>query len=188
MFAGRVERNKGVFDILDMADLLARSRPGRVVFDIYGDGSALEGVRDSIRRRGLKDSVVLYGKLTRPDLLDAYQKCHLVVVPTRSDFTEGLAMVAGEAVLMGRPVLASRVVPACEVLGAAAIVARTNDAADYARRIEGLLDDPASYARSVAACEGAAAQFTDPGQGMVEAFRRGFALLESRAMLKGSPA
>jgi hypothetical protein len=74
------------------------------------------------------------------------------------------------------------------VLGASAIVARTNDAADYARRIEGLLDDPASYARAVAACAGASAQFTDPGQGMAEAFRRGFALLGSRTLLMRSAA
>jgi len=42
MFAGRIERNKGVFDIVEIAQLLESKEPGRVIFDICGSGTALE--------------------------------------------------------------------------------------------------------------------------------------------------
>jgi glycosyltransferase involved in cell wall biosynthesis len=50
---------------------------------------------------------------------------HAMVVPTTSQFVEGLAMTAAESVLAGRPVVVSSVVPAWEVLGRAAIKAET---------------------------------------------------------------
>jgi glycosyltransferase involved in cell wall biosynthesis len=172
MFAGRVERTKGVFDVVEMARLLERKHPGRFRFDICGDGSALEALRLCIRDLGLGGAVGLHGRLNRAELTARYGVAHLVIVPTRSDFVEGLAMVAAEAVLAGRPVLANPVVPACEVLGDAAIAARTNDVGDYVDKIERLATEREAYERAVAACPAAAAQFADRSNSLEAALGR----------------
>ena len=143
MFAGRIEEEKGVFDILDMAERLPS-----VEFSLCGIGLALPEVARRIEARHLKN-VITHGQLNRPQLIERYLDTHLVIVPTRSTFAEGFAMVAAEAILLLRPVLASFVVPASEVLGSAMIVAETDNVAAFVRAIQLLCRDERSYAQLV---------------------------------------
>ncbi len=175
LFAGRVERNKGVLDIVEMARQLERAGPGRVTFDICGTGQTDDALGAAVRDAGLEAVVRIRGRLNRPDLLAAYGASHLVIVPTRSDFIEGFAMVCAEAMLCGRPVVTSPVVPAAEVLADATLVARTDDPESYVQAIERVLADPALYERLAAACAGLARPFVDPGQSLAAALDRLFA-------------
>jgi glycosyltransferase involved in cell wall biosynthesis len=177
LFAGRAERNKGVCDVVEIARRLELKHPGQFAFDICGTGSAEEHLRSVVQEHGLEGLVTLHGRLDRPALLERYRRSHLVIVPTRSDFVEGLALVAAEAVLMGRPVLSNPVVPACEVLGDAAIVARTDDVADYVEKLERLATDRERYQKAVAACPAAAAQFIDRTHSLESALCRLLAAL-----------
>jgi glycogen synthase len=172
MFAGRVEENKGVFDILAMAEQLRTVRPGRFVFDICGSGDAADELARQVASRGLGSAVKLHGKLLRPDLLKVYGASHLVIVPTRSTFCEGLPQVCAEAVLAGRPVLTSRLSNALEALAGAVVEARENDPADYAEKIAALFDDPERCAALVAATPIVGAQFTDRRFGLTAALER----------------
>jgi glycosyltransferase involved in cell wall biosynthesis len=172
LFAGRVERNKGVLDLIDMAQSLERNGPGRVIFEVCGHGPAQEELERRVASAGLQHVIRLRGRLDRPALLAAYSASHLIIVPTRSDFVEGFAMVAAEAMLCGRPVLASPVVPAAEVLAEATVLAHPDDPASYAAAIERLLVEPAEYARLVAACERLKAPFLDPEYGLARALER----------------
>jgi glycogen(starch) synthase len=113
MFAGRIEENKGVFDILSIAEKMPK---GKFEFTICGGGPALAELRQEIESRGLRRIVKTFGKLARPELLAQYLDAHVVIVPTRSTFEEGFAMVVAEALLLLRPVVSSPVVPAAEVL------------------------------------------------------------------------
>jgi len=181
IFASRIERNKGVFDLIDMAAKLKLRRPNQVMFDICGGGSALDELRSEVATRGLDDVVKVHGKLNRPELLRIYEQSHLVIVPTRSDFCEGMPMVSAEAVLAGRPVLSSRVSNALDVLGEAIIEARTEDVEDYVAKIEQLLDHRDSYEKCAAACSTASRQFIDRSRGktaalgkLLEALRPGW--------------
>ncbi len=141
MFAGRIEENKGVYDILAMAEALPA-----VEFSLCGDGQALPDIERQIGARSLRN-VKTFGKLARPELLERYLDAHLVIVPTRSTFTEGFAMVVAEAILMLRPVLTSAVVPAAEVLPGAVICVDTDRVQGYIDALKGL--NAASYSRLI---------------------------------------
>jgi glycogen synthase len=129
MFAGRIEENKGVFDILEMAKRLPQ-----VQFSLCGVGEALPELerRIDVSRQ---NNVTTHGKLDRPQLLRRYLEAHVVIVPTRSTFEEGFAMVVAEALLMLRPVISNPVVPAAEILQSAVISVRTNDIDSYVAAI-----------------------------------------------------
>ena len=172
IFAGRVERNKGVFDILSMAEKLNAMQPKAVVFELCGHGGDYEELSQERLRRGLESSVILRGKLNQTQLLEVYRRGHLVIISTTSDFNEAFAMVAAEAVLLGRPILSNRVVPACEVLAAATVLARTDDVDDYVAKIQDLISDAARYAQLCAACEDLRGRFLEPANGIGNAIGR----------------
>jgi glycogen(starch) synthase len=145
IFAGRIEENKGVFDILDMAEALPH-----VDFSLCGDGDALPDLRRQIDARRLQN-VTTHGKLDRPHLLNRYLEAHVAIVPTRSTFEEGFAMVVAEAILLLRPVISSPVVPAAEVLHSAVLSVPTDDVGCYVDAIRSLSDsrDGGAYSRLV---------------------------------------
>ena len=166
LFAGRVEADKGVFDILAINEILNKRHPGAFAFDICGGGGASEALAREIAARRLAGHVVMHGKLSRPELLKVYAASHLVIVPTRSTFCEGLPMVCAEAMLAGRPVVTSRISNALEVLRGAVIEAREDDPNDYADKIAGVAADPHLYAELVRNTATVSEQFMDPAFGL----------------------
>ena len=166
MFAGRVEENKGVFDILKICEALEKKSSKAFVFEICGTGGASAQLQKEIEARGLAQRVVLRGKLIRPDLLAVYGRSHFVIVPTRSDFCEGLPMVCAEAVIAGRPVITSRLSNALEALHGAVVEAREEDVDDYAAKIIEVVESPTRYEQLVARTAEVRAQFTDRAFGL----------------------
>jgi glycosyltransferase involved in cell wall biosynthesis len=152
MFAGRIEEDKGVFDLLSMAEGLKAASNRAFHFSVCGDGSAVGSLRRQIEARGLQEVVKIYGRLNRPELVARYLDSHLVVVPTRSSFAEGFAMVVAESILLLRPVLTSKVVPASEVLSSAVIFASTDDVQSYVLGIMALSNDERRYIELVEEC------------------------------------
>ena len=166
MFAGRVERRKGVFDLLEICRRLAADPDRRFEFELCGGGAAFDELQAAVATSGVADRFLLHGKLTRPRLLEVYARSHLVIVPTRSEFCEGLPMVCAEAVLAGRPVITSRVSNALEALEGAIVEARVDDVDDYVRQIRAVVADPSRYRALVAGTERVAAQFVDRKRGL----------------------
>jgi glycogen(starch) synthase len=76
VFAGRIEENKGVFDIVRMAKSLREISPTPVAFDICGDGPALSQLREAIEENDLTDTVVAHGRQERSALLAIYSASH----------------------------------------------------------------------------------------------------------------
>lgn len=161
MFAGRIEASKGVFDLLRMCEILSVNAEREFHFEVCGAGSALERLAAAAELRQLGSRFVLRGKLGRKDLLAAYARSHVVVVPTRSETVEGFAMVCAEAVLAGRPFITSRLVPALEVLRACAVEANEDDPEDYAQKILLLSTDPDRFNALVASTQECGRQFVD---------------------------
>jgi glycosyltransferase involved in cell wall biosynthesis len=57
MFAGRINRNKGVFDILDIASAIEVSAPGSVAWEICGAGPDLDELKAHHRAMNLLNIV-----------------------------------------------------------------------------------------------------------------------------------
>jgi glycosyltransferase involved in cell wall biosynthesis len=166
MFAGRIEPCKGVFDLLEIVRIVQREAPGKFFFHVCGAGATLQALEATIDRECLTEVIRTYGKLARPALIDVYARCHLVIVPTRSDFCEGMPQVCAEAVLSGRPIVTSRLSNALDVLPGAILEAVPDDPPSYAELLLALLRDPARYWELCEGCSRVARQFCDATQGL----------------------
>ena len=176
LFAGRVERDKGVFLLLEVAERLDAAGRSDVVFDLCGSGSALEPLRRAAIAAGLESRFRCHGYCERSELSARYAACDVVVVPTTTTFVEGFNKVVAEAVLAGKPVVTSEVCPALSTVRAAAVAVPPDHAAPYADAILRLCDDQQLYADKQAACAQLREQFFDPerswGHQFAEALRR----------------
>lgn len=169
--AGRVEAEKGVFDLIEAVAML-KGRGIAVKLDICGEGSAVEMAKRMAVDLGVADRVAVHGGCGRAQLGELFGACHAVAVPTRTDFEEGFAKTCAEAILAGRPVITSAVCPALEDIRAAAVEVAPNDVAGYADAIESLATDEAFYAAKVAATEPLKAQFYDSSNSYGAVLRR----------------
>ncbi|HSV16201.1 MAG TPA: glycosyltransferase family 4 protein [Tepidisphaeraceae bacterium] len=171
-YAGRIERNKGVFDLLEIAKQLARDGQIDIDFDLCGTGSALEPLREAAAAAGVAERFRCHGHSPQSFMREMYQRCHVVIVPTTSDFVEGFNKVVAEGVLAGRPVITSSVCPALEYVKDAVLEVPPDDAAGYAAGILQLRDDKALYDSKQSASAVTRTQFYDPTFGWQAAVRR----------------
>lgn len=172
MYAGRIEQNKGVFDLVEIAAQLERQRPGGFTWDICGDGSALETLRKRVDEAGLSSIMQVHGRMNHHDMIHRYGCSDAVIVPTTHGFAEGLNKVAVEGVLAGRPVVTSRLSNAVDVLGDAVIEVPPEDVDAYAHALLELSENEALQASTRAACKTAEAAFYDPSRSWGAALRK----------------
>jgi glycosyltransferase involved in cell wall biosynthesis len=164
LFVGRIEPEKGVFDLLEVARQLRRDGRTDIEIDVCGDGSALGPLKSAAAEAGLGDGFRLHGPLRGQALRDQFARSHAVVVPTRSSCGEGFNAVICEAVLSGRPVITSRACPALRLVADAALEVEPDDVAGYRAAIVRLREDPALTAAKREACRKVAGQFLDSGK------------------------
>lgn len=172
MFIGRIDRSKGVLDILEIARRLEGAHKGLVHWVICGRGVDFENVTLLHHQLNLTGVVELRGWTSLDDLLEVYANSHASIVPTRSTFSEGLAMTAAEAILAGRPVITNPVVPALEVLRLACAEAKTNDIESHLEAVLKLATDSNYYCSARDACAGYQSQFYDRQFGLVAALKK----------------
>ena len=162
-------------DILSMSINLRTCTDVQVIFDICGDGPELDALGRRVEADNLGDTVIVHGRLERSDLLDIYANSHAVIVPTRSDFGgEGMPQVCAEAVLCQPSRHHQAVLPMPpDVLGAATILAKTDDIESYVRAIVSLIEDQQLYENvKITVLSSASMQFTDRSQSYPAAFDR----------------
>lgn len=150
LFAGRLVRAKGIFDLIDVADTLRREGT-RVRFSVCGSGEDRGSLERAITARGLEDWFVLHGHCNADAMGDHLAAAHAVIVPTRSEYPEGMNKVVLEGILAGLPVISSSVCPAIEVGGQAVIAVEPNSVRGYADAIRGLVDSEDAYRARVTA-------------------------------------
>jgi glycogen synthase len=160
-FAGRIERNKGVFDLLAVAKQFDAQGHHDIEFDICGSGFALDVLRQQVEAAGLSGRFRCHGHCNWSTMKEIYGASHVVVVPTTSGFAEGFNQVVAEAILAGRPVITSAVCPALAYVKDAAIEVPVDDVAAYADAILRLSQDPQLYQAKHKASHAAQAQFYD---------------------------
>jgi glycosyltransferase involved in cell wall biosynthesis/uncharacterized protein (DUF433 family) len=145
LYVGRIEEDKGALDVVDIASQLLAISPQDYQFDICGDGSAFSLLRERVRAAKLEHCIRLHGRLDRVSLIQQYREAHVALVPTRTTFTEGFAMVVAEAILCLRPVVSCSVVPATETFAGAVMMAKPDDIASYADALARLSTDAQLY-------------------------------------------
>ena len=103
LYMGRITRDKGVFDILEMAKRIEAQRPGQARWEIHEVGPDSKELGRLLDEMSLKDVVFVSGWTAPQVAQEVYTRCHVSIVPTRSNFCEGLAMVAAEIGSRGTP-------------------------------------------------------------------------------------
>jgi glycosyltransferase involved in cell wall biosynthesis len=164
-FAGRVEANKGVFDLLAIARRFAAAGRTDIEFDLCGDGAALPELRRQTAEAGLAERFRCHGYCNRLVMRTMYTQAHAVIVPTTSDFIEGFNQVVAEGVLGGRPVITSDVCPALEYVRDAVVEVKADDVQGYGDAILRLCDDEAFYQARCRGCRAAQPPFYDVARG-----------------------
>lgn len=152
LFAGRVQRFKGIDDILRAARELENEQPGAFEWVFAGDGPSLESHKSLAAQLGLEHITSFLGQIDRDALIDEVQRCFLTITPTRSSFREGLAKLPLEGAIMGRPGIISTTVPALDLLDEAAESIRPSDPGDIARAVRTLSADAELYQKRCDAC------------------------------------
>lgn len=172
MFAGRIEENKGLFDLIAVMKRLTSDLHLDVYLEICGEGSALSALSNRITAAGLEERVKLHGKLSHDGMLEAYQRCNAVIVPTTASFEEGLNKVVVEGVLAGRPVIATSVCPAQAVFPYSVIEVQPGDIEQMTNAILRLASDETIYNEASRHCAAESVPFYDECQSWGFAVRR----------------
>ena len=152
MYAGRMERYKGVFDLLEIARRFAEAGRSDIEFDLCGAGPVFDELRSQVDASGLAPRFRMHGHCDRTVMRRVYGEAHVVIVPTRTEFAEGFNQVLAEAVIAGKPVITSSVCPALEVVREAAVEVPPDDVHAYGDAILALRSDAALYAEKARAC------------------------------------
>lgn len=144
-WVGLMSDQEGLHHLLDAANEIVHER-GRadVSFAIVGAGDARDALIEDTRRRGLADYVDFPGR-AEDDLLRAYMATAdvCVGVDESNPMNDSSTMTKViEYMVMGRPIVQFPLYETGRVCGDTSLYAQAGDAADFADRIEELLDDP----------------------------------------------
>jgi glycosyltransferase involved in cell wall biosynthesis len=181
LFAGRIESNKGVFELLDLAASLDEAVPGGFVIEVCGSGGEEQRFISEIERRKLSANIRFHGRLDRQSMRAAFERAHAVVVPTTADFAEGLNKALVEGVLAGRPVVASDVCPAAELFEYSAITVPAGDVEAMAQTILRLASDRDFYDGLRVHCRQEAQPFYELANSWARALRLALSCYPNRA-------
>ncbi|AZG48804.1 glycosyltransferase family 4 protein [Gordonia insulae] len=159
MFAGRLEYEKGVQDLLAALPRIRRSHPGTTL-TIAGTGTQQDWLIEQARRHRVTKAVRFLGAVDHEGLVALMHRCAAIVLPSRY---EPFGIVALEAAATGAPL----VVSTAGGLGEAVTEATTGltfapgDVAGLATAVRAALGDPAASAtRAVRARERLTEEFS----------------------------
>ena len=139
LYHGRVDKRKGVIELLEAAALLvALGRSLRLV--ISGIGPDVQAARDRAAELGLTACTQFTGHVGYQDAPLAYHQGDIFVSPT---YSEGFSNTILEAMASGLPIVSTRVVGVVDCLEDErdALLVEAQDAAGLADAIARLLDD-----------------------------------------------
>ncbi len=106
LFAGRFQRQKNLFYLIDQFASLKRSGVGPFVLHLVGDGPQCDELQSYAKNMGIEDCLVWHGWVNKDRLREIYRSVDCFVNPS---LYEGMPNVVLEAVACGLPVIASRV-------------------------------------------------------------------------------
>lgn len=139
LFLSRIEKEKGIFVVLDAYNKLITKYPN-LKLSIVGDGTALNEVKQLIDKNSIKN-VTIHGRLSGNDLIRAFSNADLFILPTHG---EGMPGALLEAMAFGLPIITRPVggIPDFFKNGEMGILIESLNPNDYAQFIEKLIKDP----------------------------------------------
>ena len=164
LFMGRIEAEKGVFDLLAIAQRFLEMGRDDICFDICGTGSALDELRRAVSQLGLEKTFICHGYCQKPRIRELLGQSHVVIAPTKTDFVEGFCQAAAEGVLAHRPTITSSVCPALSYIRPAIVEVQPNDVQGYGDAILRLCEDEEFYEEKRQGCQAVQEQFYDPSR------------------------
>ncbi|HEY9829834.1 MAG TPA: glycosyltransferase family 4 protein [Stenomitos sp.] len=164
LYVGRIEQNKGVFDLLEMAKYLAAQGRNDITFDLCGNGSMLESLRHAAKLAGVEARFVCHGHCNKQKMRRMFNRSHVIIVPTRTGFAEGFNKVVAEGILSGRPVVTSAVCPALSYVREAVVEVPPDEVMGYCNALLKLCDDRPFYEQKCQNSLGLQEQFYDPSK------------------------
>lgn len=106
VFVGRVQRDKGVIDLLEAFCDLPQAPHAQVGLVYVGDGKDMQLLRSHVSARNGEGRVLLLGRIPHVQLPGVMRHASIVITPTRPEFPEGRCMVVLESLVLGVPVVA----------------------------------------------------------------------------------
>ncbi len=106
LFLGWMDREKGVFELLECARRMAEAGRPRFRILMAGDGSALADVERYVRSHRLAEVVCLLGWIDADEKARRLRGAHMLILPS---YMEGLPCAVIEAMAAGLPVVATKV-------------------------------------------------------------------------------
>lgn len=145
LFAGRLEYEKGVQDLLAALPRIRRTHPGTTL-TIAGAGTQLDWLTDQARRHRVSRAVTFLGAVDHDQLVDLMHRCTAIVLPSRY---EPFGIVALEAAAAGIPLVASTAGGLGEAVSNDSIGLSFDpgDVAGITRAVRAALVDPAAAER-----------------------------------------
>ena len=131
--------------VLDAVARVVEADPGLDVrLELYGRDFEEVPLRDQAARLGIGDRVTFHGRIPLEDVPAAIAAADIGLAPTRrSPFTDySLSTKAYEYAAMGKPVVATRLPMVLRTFGDDVVTYEPGDAADLARAIRRIVDDP----------------------------------------------
>jgi len=145
-FVGRIEHHsswKGIEQLLQAMAIVTKNRPNARL-ELVGGGDALEHYKERAQTLGIADSVVMTGPQHGQDLVDAYARSSVIVLPSTSD-SEAFSVALVEAMASGRPVIGTNIGGTPQVIsnGKDGLLVEPKDPVALAAAIERILGDRA---------------------------------------------
>jgi glycosyltransferase involved in cell wall biosynthesis len=188
LYAGRIVRSKGVFDLLDVARTLQKADRTTIEFDLCGSGRDLDELKSAAASAGVAARFRCLGHCSREQMREFYGRSQIVVAPTKAEFVEGFNKVVAEAILAGRPVITSDTCPALEYVKAGVVEVPPDDVLALEKAILALADDVNLFKNKVNACGTLRELFLDAGTNWASALRRALQLTTQHSSRSRIPA
>ena len=114
LFVGRIESNKGVYELVEAVRLLKAKEIKNFEIHMVGDGIDMHSLKEIIKRYSLSDFFVFHGTVTeRTILADHYKNADIFVLPTHH---EGFPRVLYEAMIFSVPIMTTFVGGISEIM------------------------------------------------------------------------
>lgn len=175
LYVGRIESDKGVFDLLRACTAsLRKDYSLKLVY--IGDGSQLKQLQQRVKELKLTDQVIFLGEVNHETVGLAIRKARIVVTPTQSVFPEARCMAAMESIFLGVPVVApdSGPFPYLVTHGLNGLLFETNSVEALKKAILSVLDDDPLYFRLRKGAQEAGKNLLNPCLAFSQAVERAF--------------